>query len=232
MDMKNRVRLELRNRSPAEVLELILDNCRSTDGEIEGLTNEFSELEYLSLVNVGLGSLAKVPSLPKLRKLDLSYNNLSGALEKLTEKCPNLTHLNLSGNKIQDLTHLETLNLKNLRSLELLNCDITSVADYRDGVFQLLPQVTYLDGFDCDDNEASNSDDDDDDESEEGAELPAGYHDEDDEHKDEDDAEVGHEGWSFHTRPGHEDEENDEEEVACTQGQKRKRSEDDENNED
>uniref|UniRef100_H2SDG3 Acidic leucine-rich nuclear phosphoprotein 32 family member n=1 Tax=Takifugu rubripes TaxID=31033 RepID=H2SDG3_TAKRU len=69
MDMKNRVRLELRNRSPAEVLELILDNCRSTDGEIEGLTNEFSELEYLSLVNVGLGSLAKVPSLPKLRKV-------------------------------------------------------------------------------------------------------------------------------------------------------------------
>lgn len=42
------------------------------------------------------------------------------------------------------------------------------------------------------------------DESEEGAELPAGYHDEDDEHKDEDDAEIGHEGWSFHTRPGHE----------------------------
>lgn len=52
-------------------------------------------------------------------------------------------------------------NLKNLRSLELLNCDVTSVADYRDGVFRLLPHVTYLDGFDCDDNEASNSDDDD-----------------------------------------------------------------------
>lgn len=42
------------------------------------------------------------------------------------------------------------------------------------------------------------------DESEEGAGLPGGYNDEDDEQKDEDDAEVGHEGWSFHTRPGHE----------------------------
>lgn len=42
-------------------------------------------------------------------QLDLSYNNLSGSLEKLTEKCPNLTHLNLSGNKIKELTHLETL---------------------------------------------------------------------------------------------------------------------------
>lgn len=125
------------------------------DGDLEGLTSEFSELEYLSLVNVGLGSLAKLPSLPKLRKvrrrcpgpgvlvqtswlrrpgpgvlvqalwsrlcvpephqlcsvpqLDLSYNNLSGSLEKLTEKSPNLTHLNLSGNKIKELTHLETL---------------------------------------------------------------------------------------------------------------------------
>lgn len=42
-----------------------------------------------------------------------------------------------------------------------MNCDVTSVADYRDSVFRLLPHVTYLDGFDCDDNEASNSDDDD-----------------------------------------------------------------------
>lgn len=42
-----------------------------------------------------------------------------------------------------------------------MNCDVTSVADYRDTVFRLLPHVTYLDGFDCDDNEASNSDDDD-----------------------------------------------------------------------
>ncbi|CAF92984.1 unnamed protein product, partial [Tetraodon nigroviridis] len=161
MDMKNRIRLELRNRSPAEVLELILDNCRSADGDLEGLTSDFCELEYLSLVNVGLASLARVPSLPRLRKLDLSYNNLSASLDKLAEKCPNLTHLNLSGNKIKELTHLETLqNLKNLRSLELLNCDVTAVAGYRDGVFRLLPHVTYLDGFDCDDNEASNSDDD------------------------------------------------------------------------
>lgn len=40
------------------------------------------------------------------------------------------------------------------------------------------------------------------DESEEGAGLPGGYNDEDDEHKDEDDAEIVHEGWSFHARPG------------------------------
>lgn len=52
-----------------QVAELVVDNCRSSDGEIEGLTDEFKELEFLSMVNVGLTSLAKLPTLPKLRKV-------------------------------------------------------------------------------------------------------------------------------------------------------------------
>uniref|UniRef100_A0A3B5MQY8 Acidic leucine-rich nuclear phosphoprotein 32 family member n=1 Tax=Xiphophorus couchianus TaxID=32473 RepID=A0A3B5MQY8_9TELE len=109
MDMKKRITLELRNRSPAEIVELVVDNSRSADGEVEGLTDEFTELEFLSVVNVGLSSLAKLPSLPKLRKLELSDNNLSGSLETLAQKCPNLTYLNLSGNKIKELSTLEAL---------------------------------------------------------------------------------------------------------------------------
>uniref|UniRef100_A0A3P9IBQ8 Acidic leucine-rich nuclear phosphoprotein 32 family member n=2 Tax=Oryzias latipes TaxID=8090 RepID=A0A3P9IBQ8_ORYLA len=109
MDMKKRITLELRNRSPAEIVELVLDNSRSADGEVEGLTDEFTELEFLSMVNVGLSSLTKLPPLPKLRKLELSDNNLSGSLETLAEKCPNLTYLNLSGNKIKELSTLEAL---------------------------------------------------------------------------------------------------------------------------
>jgi len=44
-------------------------------------------------------------------------------------------------------------NLKSLQSLDLFNCEITSLEDYRESVFELLPQVTYLDGFDQEDNE-------------------------------------------------------------------------------
>uniref|UniRef100_H2L749 Acidic leucine-rich nuclear phosphoprotein 32 family member n=1 Tax=Oryzias latipes TaxID=8090 RepID=H2L749_ORYLA len=162
MDMKKRITLELRNRSPAEIVELVLDNSRSADGEVEGLTDEFTELEFLSMVNVGLSSLTKLPPLPKLRKLELSDNNLSGSLETLAEKCPNLTYLNLSGNKIKELSTLEALqNLKSLQSLDLFNCEITSLEDYRESVFELLPQVTYLDGFDQEDNEAPDSEADD-----------------------------------------------------------------------
>lgn len=50
----------------------MVDNCRSGDGEVEGLTDEYTELEILSMVNVGLSSLSKLPSLPKLRKVSLT----------------------------------------------------------------------------------------------------------------------------------------------------------------
>ncbi|XP_066124158.1 acidic leucine-rich nuclear phosphoprotein 32 family member E isoform X1 [Saccopteryx bilineata] len=109
MDMKKRINLELRNRAPEEVTQLVLDNCHCVNGEIEGLNDTFKKLEFLSMANVELSSLARLPNLNKLRKLELSDNIISGGLEVLAEKCPNLTHLNLSGNKIKDLTAVEAL---------------------------------------------------------------------------------------------------------------------------
>uniref|UniRef100_A0A8C5XJD6 Acidic leucine-rich nuclear phosphoprotein 32 family member n=1 Tax=Microcebus murinus TaxID=30608 RepID=A0A8C5XJD6_MICMU len=109
MEMKKRINLELRNRAPEEVTELVLDNCLCVNGEIEGLNDTFKELEFLSMANVELSSLARLPSLNKLRKLELSDNIISGGLEVLAEKCPNLTYLNLSGNKIKDLSTVEAL---------------------------------------------------------------------------------------------------------------------------
>ncbi|XP_051927233.1 acidic leucine-rich nuclear phosphoprotein 32 family member E isoform X2 [Hippocampus zosterae] len=249
MDMKKRIILELRNRDPAEVAEMLVDNSPSESGEVEGLSDKFVELEVLSMINVGLNSLAKLPSLPKLRKLELCDNNLSGSFETLSEKCPNLIYLNLSSNKIKELSNLEALqNLKNLQSLDLLNCEITSLEDYRDSVFELLPQVTYLDGFDQEENEAPDSEaDEEDEDGEDGAGPTGDYDDEDDE--DEDGSEGGEVGLSVRgKRATHQEEEEDddeeeygeeeeeEDERADTQGQKRKRdveddSEDDEDDE-
>lgn len=55
--------------SSSKVTELVLDNCRSSNGEIEGLNDSFKELEFLSMANVELTSLAKLPTLSKLRKV-------------------------------------------------------------------------------------------------------------------------------------------------------------------
>ncbi|KAG5264660.1 hypothetical protein AALO_G00256610 [Alosa alosa] len=244
MEMKKRISLELRNRTPAEVAELVVDNCRSSDGEVEGLTDDFKELEFLSMVNVGLTSLAKLPSLPKLRKLELSDNNISGGLETLSEKCPNLTYLNLSGNKIKELSTVEALqNLKNLKSLDLFNCEITTLEEYRESIFELLPQVVYLDGFDAEDNEAPDSEADDDDEDEDGEEGTGPLGDYDDEDDDDEGSEGGEVGLSYLTKEGIQDEDEDDdyveeeeeeagEEGAGVHGEKRKRAAEDEGEDD
>uniref|UniRef100_A0A8C2TEH5 Acidic leucine-rich nuclear phosphoprotein 32 family member n=1 Tax=Coturnix japonica TaxID=93934 RepID=A0A8C2TEH5_COTJA len=159
MEMKKRLTLELRNKKPGEVKELVLDNCRSDDGKIVGLSSDFENLEFLSMINVNLLSISNLPKLNKLRKLELSDNRISGGLEVLAERTPNLTHLNLSGNKIKDINTLEPLKkLPNLHSLDLFNCEVTMLINYRESVFTLLPQLTYLDGFDADEQEAPDSD--------------------------------------------------------------------------
>ncbi|XP_074061144.1 acidic leucine-rich nuclear phosphoprotein 32 family member B-like isoform X1 [Macrotis lagotis] len=159
MDIQRRLTLELRNRKPGEVKDLVLDNCLLDDGKIGGLTSEFENLEYLSMVSINLVSLANLPKLPRLRKLELSDNHLSGGLEVLAERTPSLTQLNLSGNKIKDIHTLEPLKkLPNLKSLDLFKCDVTMLMSYRESVFALLPQLTYLDGYDADDKEAPDSD--------------------------------------------------------------------------
>ncbi|XP_008584217.1 PREDICTED: acidic leucine-rich nuclear phosphoprotein 32 family member A isoform X2 [Galeopterus variegatus] len=246
MEMDKRIHLELRNRTPSDVKELVLDNCRSNEGKIEGLTDEFEELEFLSTINVGLTSVANLPKLNKLKKLELSDNRISGGLEVLAEKCPNLTHLNLSGNKIKDLSTIEPLKkLENLKSLDLFNCEVTNLNDYRENVFELLPQLTYLDGFDQDDKEAPDSDaegyvegldDEDDDEEEdedeeeydEDAQVVEDEEDEDEEEEGEEEDE-DEEGYNDGEVADEEDEEDLGEEER---GQKRKREPEDEGEDD
>ncbi|XP_061650762.1 acidic leucine-rich nuclear phosphoprotein 32 family member E-like isoform X2 [Phyllopteryx taeniolatus] len=243
MDMKKRVHLELKDRNPAEVCVLALDTCRSGNGEVDGVTEEFSGLEVLRMVNVGLTSLSKLPSLPKLHKLELSDNAICGGLEALAQKCPNLTHLDISGNGISDIAALEALKpLKKLKTLDASGCEVSARDDYRDGVFRLLPHVMYLDGYDRHDNKAPHSDNDQDD----GAGPHGDAADEDDE--DEDDAEdVSEEeevGLSYLMKEGIQDDEDDgdyvEEEEEddedgdeeAVRGDKRKRDDDDDDDED
>uniref|UniRef100_A0A182NLZ1 U2A'/phosphoprotein 32 family A C-terminal domain-containing protein n=1 Tax=Anopheles dirus TaxID=7168 RepID=A0A182NLZ1_9DIPT len=144
--MEKRILLEKRGRPDDEITELILDNCRST--YIDGLTDSFTALETLSLINVGLVSLKNFPKLSNLRKLELSDNRISNSLNHLTGS-PKLTHLNLSGNRIKDFEELQPLkDLENLEVLDLFNNQVTLIENYREKLFQLIPSLNYLDGFD------------------------------------------------------------------------------------
>ncbi|XP_072560126.1 acidic leucine-rich nuclear phosphoprotein 32 family member B-like isoform X2 [Paramormyrops kingsleyae] len=140
-----------------EVVELILDNCRCPKGKIVGLTDEFLNLELLSMADVGLASLDGLPKLPKLRKLELPSNCIS-RLDALAEKTPALVQLNLRDNKIKDVSTLKPLKkLTMLRSVELLDCEVSALLEYRELVLAFLSQVTYLDGYDTNDKAALSS---------------------------------------------------------------------------
>ncbi|XP_073542383.1 acidic leucine-rich nuclear phosphoprotein 32 family member B-like isoform X1 [Phyllobates terribilis] len=254
MYMEKRLDLELRNRKAAEVSgfvlgalsamapriscfsayvkEMVLDNCRSDEGKITGLTAEFVNLEFLSMININLLSVANLPKLEKLKKLELSDNRISGGLEVLAEKTPNLTHLNLSGNKIKDINTLEPLKkLNHLMSLDLFNCEVTMLNNYRESVFALLPQLTLLDGFDADDQEEPDSDPDGEDADENGEE---GEDDEDEEELDEDELDEEDEDGVDDEEDVEEEEEgeDDEDDEDTPQGEKRKRDLEDEGDED
>jgi hypothetical protein len=186
--MEKRIEKERRGRPVEEIQKLTLDNCRSA--EIEGLTDEYKNLTSLSLVNIGLATLKGFPSLPKLKKLDLSDNRVAGDLD-LLHGCPALVYLNLSGNQIKDIDTLQPLKtLKSLRNLDLFNCEVTNTEGYKEKVFELLDGLLYLDGFDKNDQEANIEDDED---FSEGDDEQNGDHvvDLDDEDDDDDEDEVG-----------------------------------------
>ena len=70
-----------------QVTELVLDKCApasaSASSAFDGLTDEFTHLEVLSLVDCGITSLKGFPKLPQLRKV------LSRSLTlPLTLPCP------------------------------------------------------------------------------------------------------------------------------------------------
>jgi len=166
--MDKRIVLESRGKEPSQVTELELDNAR-TCGEFEGLTEEFTALERLSAIQTGLTTLKGFPKLKSLKKCDLSENRLSGGFGALKE-CRNLVHLNLASNKIKSLEALEPLkSLENLEHLEVAFNEIypdvnaPEAADQRQKIFEILPNLKWVDNYDQQGNELQDDDDDDDD---------------------------------------------------------------------
>ena len=51
----------------------------------------------------------------------------------------------------------------NLTTLDLFNCEVTNLDDYRVKVFETLDSLQYLDGYDRNDQEQEDDDEDDDD---------------------------------------------------------------------
>lgn len=184
------------------------------------------------MINIGLTSLKGFPKLPKLKRLELSDNRIANGLDNLANS-PELEYLNLCGNRFKDLESLEPLNVfTKLEILDLFNCEVTEVEGYRTRVFELLPNLKYLDGYDKnnkeieDDENDDENDDEDDAEDEENAAVVGDVDGGDDEEEDDEEGEDG-------VEDGLDDEEGDDEEDDDDDGaDDEEEEEDDEEGED
>ena len=169
------------------------------------LLERFTQLRVLSIANVGLTSLADFPSLPHLQRLILSDNRISGGLEFLVSShLQSLRDLDLSNNKIQSFEELAPLAQLNLLSLDLYECPITRVEDYRRKVFLLIKSLQYLDKVDAEDNERPESDEEEEDHDDDGEDG------EDDGVDDEEPAHTGDKALTSNGRVDQDDEEDEE----------------------
>ncbi|KAK8674053.1 hypothetical protein V6N13_112354 [Hibiscus sabdariffa] len=132
------------------------------------LLEKFENLQHLSIANIGVSSLEQFPRLRNLQKLILSDNRISGGLEFLVEAgLDSLRDLDLSNNRIQYIEDLAPLAQLKLVSLDLYECPVTRVKDYRSRVFGLIKSLKYLDKMDAEGNERPESDEEEEDEEEE-----------------------------------------------------------------
>merc|ERR1711872_31112 len=208
--MEKRISLESRGKEASQVTELNLDNVR-TVGEFEGLTDNFENLEKLSVTAAGLTSFKGFPKLKSLKKLDVSDNRISNGLHVL-KNCHSLTHISLSNNKFKDISSLEPLKcLENLKYLEVANNPFTEEEEVRSRIFTMLPRLELLDNQDEEDeviNGVNHQQDENEEEVEDGDDEEDGDYNEADQVEEDEDIE--------------EEEEEEDEEVESTRGKKRK----------
>ncbi|KAI3973517.1 hypothetical protein MKW92_045156 [Papaver armeniacum] len=134
----------------------------------QNLLEKFKGLEHLSIANVGVSSLERFPCITTLQKLNLSDNRIVRGLEFLVKAgLDSLRDLDLSNNRIQVVEDLAPLASLKLESLDLYECPVTKIKDYRSRVFGLIKSLQYLDKMDVNGVEVLESDEDEEDDDEE-----------------------------------------------------------------
>ncbi len=158
------------DKDATEITSLMLDGAlKCAHGKLPpaALFQGFTHLRHLSIANVGLASLADFPRLPHLEQLVLSDNRIVGGLEHLVQAgLQSLRDLDLSNNKIQLLEDLQPLSRLKLESLDLYECPVTRVPDYRARVFGTMKSLQYLDKVDANNNERPESEEEEEEEEE------------------------------------------------------------------
>eukprot|EP00756_Hemistasia_phaeocysticola_P040752 Hpha_TRINITY_DN16881_c1_g1::TRINITY_DN16881_c1_g1_i1::g.149421::m.149421 len=163
---------KLQGKKPEEVRTLRLDNAVFAP---EGLA-PLVKLESLSIYPdsevARQGTLSSIPPLPSLLTLDAPEHLIADIPADAGARWPKLMELNLNNNKFCSADDLIPLkNCADLRSLSLGDNPITKDKTYRTAIFERLPQLTKVDGYNKEGEEYDEIDEDEEEEEEEGEEA-------------------------------------------------------------
>ena len=201
-----------------DIDEIMLDGIEigEISDELRKKLESVEEMSMLSMNDCKLKSLANLPKLPHIIRLELMNNKFPASDLKHIVKLENLQSLSLSDNTIKSVDDLKVLVDMELLQLDLSGTELAKQADYRDKVFRMFNTLQILDNMDqegkeieyeddeldFDDNGLDDEDDeDDDDEGDfEDAEDDDEEEDFDDEDDDEDDGEDEEESQNKKTK--------------------------------
>lgn len=155
-----------------QLTELLLDAHKFTTFKPEDceMLKKFKNLTKLTLNQTGLQSLENLPSIESLSVLELTDNHLNNVemLKYIVKNYPNLRKLQIGGNHFKNIKDFE--ELKGLSKLEKLGVEFNPCAEdnnYRKHLFEILPNVKVIDGFNKEGNEVFSDDEDEEEEEEE-----------------------------------------------------------------
>ena len=174
---------------PEDFSNLILDELKITQfsEDDKKFLEEFTTLELLAANNTGIKSLVNLPELPKLQRIEVADNHMSGAELKHLLKYPLLATIKFGANNVREIDELKVLReLPGLQSLDLSENPVVEKEGYREQVLALLPGLQVLDGLDREGHEVISDDEEDEYDDEEGEQEALGDDDEEAEFNEED----------------------------------------------
>ena len=122
-------------------------NLTSIPWAVSETAPDFKHLTKMILSRCSLKSFPVLPMLPNLLHIDLSFNSIQD-IDDEVKYTPNLTHLDLSANYIRKVNALSGISthLQKLTHLEMRFNDVCKRKRYRLAAITSFTTLQYLDG--------------------------------------------------------------------------------------
>lgn len=151
-DLLKKQLVNFSTNSNDDLEELDLSNIKPVDcltPSDKECIEKFEGISSFCMNQAGLRSLENWPKLNSVYLLNLSGNKLRTGLKEIANNMPHIAELELEYNRFEDISEFQALqSLSNLISITLQGNPIAKLPNYRQELFNLLPNVKMIDNYD------------------------------------------------------------------------------------